>query len=107
VAFECIARIDHWFFNLRYCFYNQNLMEEQQQSKQTENFKVIGGNLLIMVAYTILSRFSGLGGILDCMFLLIHVLTCWGLSLSKKSWVWFLAGLLVLLIGASTCVSFL
>jgi len=82
-------------------------MDEQQQSKRTDSFMIIGCNLLLMVAYTVLDRVSGSGGMLDCTFLLIHVVTCWVFSISRKSWAWSLAGLLVLLIGASTCVKFL
>ena len=82
-------------------------MEQPKQNKQVEDFKIIGINLLVMVGYTILSKVSDWGAILDSMCLLFHVVFCWGRAFSNKSWMWFLAGLLVLLIGASTCGRYL
>jgi len=82
-------------------------MEQEQQPKQNENFKIVGGNLLAMIVYTVLSKFSDAGLIFDALFLLVHVMLCWIFAITNKSWMWFLAGLLVLLIGASTCVRFL
>ncbi len=69
--------------------------------------KIVGINLLVMVAYTVLNKFISGGWILDSSFLFLQVIFCWVMAASTKSWFWFLAGLLVLLIGASTCVNFL
>ncbi|OCX53342.1 hypothetical protein BEL04_03305 [Mucilaginibacter sp. PPCGB 2223] len=80
---------------------------EESAPKQNENFRIIGGNLLIMIAYTGLSKFSEFAPIVDCWGLIIHILICWGFAISQKKWIWFLASLLVLLIGVSTCVKFL
>jgi len=78
-----------------------------EQNKTADGFKIVGINLGVLAIYTILSRFSDGGGVLDAGFLLLHVLFCFLFALANKSWMWFLSGLLVLLIGVSTCVNFL
>jgi hypothetical protein len=80
---------------------------EEPQNKTADNFRILGINLGVMFAYTVLCKYIIVGAILDSGFLLLHVIFCWGAAIAAKNWMWFLAGLLVLLIGASTCVTFL
>jgi len=82
-------------------------MTENQQNSQSGNFKIIGGNLALMVGYTILCKLPDTGVFFDATLLFMQVLICWGLAIGYRSGVWLLAGLLVLLIGFSTCVKFL
>jgi len=67
---------------------------------------IVAYNLLGLAAYTILFRLlADEGGIvLDALVLAGHLLVCFIMSLVKRSWIWVLSGVLVLVIGFSTCV---
>lgn len=79
--------------------------ENNPAPKPKNGFSVVGYNLLILTAYTIISRLLGDGGfVLDALLLAIHVFTCLILALANRSWMWVLAAVLVLVIGFSTCV---
>ncbi|MDF2432507.1 MAG: hypothetical protein JWP44_2138, partial [Mucilaginibacter sp.] len=48
---------------------------------------------------------SNQGGIIvDALILVGHVLVCLILAIANRSWIWALSGVLVLVIGFSTCV---
>ena len=73
--------------------------------KPKNGFGVVGYNLLILAAYTLISKFLGDGGfVIDALLLAIHVFLCLILALAYRSWMWLLAAVLVLAIGFSTCV---
>jgi len=91
-------------------------MEEEVDEKRQNN-NIVGLNLLILVAYTILSKliagiskpdagFVG-GPLLDAGFIAVHFLVCFIVAIEKRKWIWVLSGLVVLLVGASTCAEIL
>ena len=72
------------------------------------NMAVIGYNLLVLIAYTVLcATVKDLGPFLDAILLTIHVLVCIITSIASAKWNWALSALVVLLIGVSTCVGIL
>jgi len=69
-----------------------------------DGMKVVGINLAIFVGYAVICI-----GVIKAMgfflfFLAVQVVACVLLSIIKQRWVWVLSGLLVLIIGFSTCV---
>ena len=66
---------------------------------------IVGFNLLALLFYTVITKLIGGDAIVLDMFLIfIHVLVCIILAIANRSWFWLLSGLLVLIIGFSTCV---
>ncbi|MCO5949419.1 hypothetical protein [Mucilaginibacter flavidus] len=77
---------------------------EQPNNKQSKDMRVVGYNLLVFVGYTLILKFAGEAGlILDGIILVIHVFVCIILAIAYRSWLWFLSGLMILIIGVSTC----
>jgi hypothetical protein len=77
-----------------------------KQNKPGDGMKIVGYNLLLLAGYTIFClSFSG-GFLIDSFVLFLHVLFCFAFAIDKRSWLWALSGLLVLIIGFSTCVTF-
>ncbi|SDP75119.1 hypothetical protein SAMN05428975_2506 [Mucilaginibacter sp. OK268] len=81
----------------------------EQPKRQNTSMKIVGYNLLALIVYTLLSRFAATdgGAIFDMFFVAIHVFVCIIMAIVARSWVWLLSGILVLVIGFSTCVSLL
>jgi hypothetical protein len=77
-----------------------------RQGKVPDGMKIVGYNILVLVVYTVLCKFSSdLGGLVAEAFLIgIHVLVCIVMAIIKRSGIWLLAGILVLIIGFSTCI---
>jgi hypothetical protein len=75
--------------------------------KPNKGIQIVGINLLILAGYTLIFKFIDGGMVLDAMLLALHFFTCLTIAIAKKSWMWCLAGILVLAIGFSTCVSLL
>jgi hypothetical protein len=74
--------------------------------KPGNGVKIIGYNLLALTLYSALCLpFSG-GLISDAYALFFHCFLCFALAILYKSGLWLLSGLLVLVIGFSTCASF-
>ncbi|TFF33614.1 hypothetical protein [Mucilaginibacter psychrotolerans] len=84
-------------------------MEEKDLIPKREyNYKVVGINLVLLVGYTLLSAIPSDGIIIDAFFLFLHVLACIILSITGPSRLqWLLSGLLVSVIGFSTCTGIL
>lgn len=82
-----------------------NLPSEKPKG-QNVGMKIVGYNILALIIYTLLSRFAAADGgpIFDMFFIAIHVFVCIIMSIVARSWVWLLSGILVLVIGFSTCV---
>lgn len=80
----------------------------KQQNKSAAGMKIVGFNILVLVIYTALCSIDASGGgfIFDAFLILAHVVVCIIMALAKRSWIWLLSALLVLVIGFSTCVSF-
>lgn len=89
------------------------MMEEEQlpkpnqfpDNKPPSGIKIVGLNLAIFVGYTLLSMLINGGLIFAGLLMICQVVVCSILSLYYRKWSWFLGGLLVLIIGFSTCVS--
>jgi len=79
----------------------------QERSKLNAGMVIVGINLAILAVYTLISKSTDGGIGLDAVLIVLHVITCTIMALAKKSWIWFLSGVLVLVIGFSTCVSLL
>jgi len=74
--------------------------------KPLENYKVLGGNLLVFALYTITALSTGTdGGIAALALAGVQFIICTILAIAYKRSVWFLGGVLVLIIGFGTCVS--
>lgn len=78
------------------------------QKKSFTGMKIVGINILILAIYSVLCTLDSSSGgfVFDAFLILIHVATCIILAIVKRSWMWLLSALIVLVIGFSTCVSF-
>jgi len=83
-------------------------MTEQTQNNQANyGMKVVGINILILVLYTLYSALTSGGIFGDAVFIAVHFLACVIFAISVKKWVWLLSGLMVIIVGFSTCVHFM
>jgi hypothetical protein len=80
-----------------------------EKGKRSSAMKIVGYNLLALVAYTIICEITAKDGgfILDMFFIGIQVFIGIILAIVNRSWVWLLSALMVLIIGFSTCVGML
>ncbi|MEZ2339166.1 hypothetical protein AB6735_26205 [Mucilaginibacter sp. RCC_168] len=78
----------------------------EQPESQNVNMKIVGYNILALIIYTLLCRLGGneVGLIFDAFIIVVHVFVCIIAAIINKSWAWLLSGILVLVIGFSTCV---
>lgn len=74
-------------------------------AKPNGEMTIVGINLLILVAYTLIFKLGAgsEGLLLDAFIIFIHVVVCIGMAIGKKSGFWLLSAFLVLVIGFSTC----
>jgi hypothetical protein len=83
----------------------QPSIENQLPGKPSGSMEIVGYNLLALASYTLLCKFSSDAGyIFDAVVLALHVLFCLIASIAYKNWLWLLSGIMVLIIGISTCV---
>ncbi|MBD1366397.1 hypothetical protein IDJ77_21470 [Mucilaginibacter sp. ZT4R22] len=84
-------------------------MEEKNLiPKQELSYKIVGINLAVLAVYTLLSALSPGGIIFDAFAIVVHVIVCIILTLTgPKRMQWLLSGVLVLVIGFSTCAGVL
>ncbi|GGA88782.1 hypothetical protein [Mucilaginibacter rubeus] len=73
-------------------------------NKPQGGIKIVGINLAVFVGYTLLSLLTD-GDVVAGLLMVAQVIVCIILSLYFRKWSWFLGGLLVLVIGFSTCVA--
>lgn len=73
-------------------------------NKPQGGIKIVGINLAVFVGYNLLSLLTD-GGVIAGLLMIAQVIVCIILSLYFRKWSWFLGGLLVLVIGFSTCVA--
>lgn len=85
---------------------NEQPEENTPSEKINLQMKIVGYNLLVLLGYGLLSAISArnYGLIFYAFLIFIHFIFTICTALYKRSWVWFLAGVLVLVIGFSTCV---
>jgi nicotinamide riboside transporter PnuC len=83
--------------------------EEKQpvDNKPKGNIAIVGYNILVLAFYTILFKMlANQGGLVfDALVILIHFLACVIMAISNKSWMWLLSGVLIVVIGFSTCTA--
>jgi hypothetical protein len=73
--------------------------------KQELSYKIVGVNLGILAGYTLISAIPSAGVLFDAFLIFFHVMLCLILTLTgPKRLQWLLSGVLVLVIGFSTCV---
>ena len=83
-------------------------IQPDNDNNNAPNVWIVGINLLVLAGYTFICvLLREVGAFLDALLLLIHVITCLVIAITKGKWVWALSGLVVLLIGFSTCVGIL
>lgn len=74
--------------------------------KPIANYKILGGNLLLFALYTLTALSTGRdGGVASLAMAGIQFVICSSVAIASKRSVWFLSGVLVLIIGFGTCVS--
>lgn len=73
-------------------------------NKNKFDARILGLNMLILAAYTIVSKLTEGGIILDAFFIIFHLFGCVVIGGVQRSWTWVLSGLLVLIIGFATCI---
>ena len=76
---------------------------DKNKDKPKGDMQIVAYNILVLVGYTILSKLSDGGFIFDAFLIFAQVVVCLVLSASQRSWSWLLSGVLVLVIGFSTC----
>lgn len=82
-------------------------MSNEEEKKTESKWKVVGFNILGLLVYTLLCRLVDGGIVIDCALVGLHVFVALILALVLKKWEWFFGAVLVLIIGFSTCVTFL
>jgi len=78
--------------------------EQRPGNKPGVNMKIVAYNLLTLVSYTILLKFVDEGEIYDALLIAGQLFACLIIAIVQRSGYWVLSGLLVLVIGFSTCV---
>jgi lysylphosphatidylglycerol synthetase-like protein (DUF2156 family) len=85
----------------------ENLNQKNSPDKKNKiEARILGVNLLVLAAYSVLAKLSGRGldgSITDAVFIAFHLCACLIIAAVKQSWSWVLSGLLVLAIGFATC----
>jgi hypothetical protein len=82
--------------------------EPPKQDKGSKvNGKILGYNLLVFVAYTVLAGLANPkeGWFFAFFISIAHFVVAVIAAIATRRWVWLLAGALVLIIGFGTCVS--
>jgi hypothetical protein len=81
-------------------------MEEKDLiPKQELSYKIVGINLAVLAGYTLISALFPGGIIFDAFAIVFHVIACLFVTMTgPKRLQWLLSGVLVLVIGFSTCV---
>jgi len=79
------------------------------EEKKPSAMKIVGYNLLVFAAYTVICAVTSKDGgfIFDMFFIGIQCFACIILAIINRSLVWLLSALMVLIIGFSTCVGML
>jgi len=81
---------------------------DDPKGKIPEGMKIVGYNMLVLLIYSVVCKIGSrdLGALfMDAFLVGAHVLVCIIVAAGKRSWMWLLSALLVLIIGFSTCVS--
>lgn len=77
---------------------------QQPNNRPPKDMTIVGYNLLAFVGYTLVLRLAGNDGLIfEGIILVIHVFVSIILAIAYRSWFWLLSGVMVLIIGVSTC----
>jgi hypothetical protein len=84
----------------------KNNIAGESKNNPFPEIKILGINLVVLIIYTVLCKMgNGLENlILEAFFIGLQVLVCIVAASAKKSGIWLLSALLVLVIGFSTCI---
>lgn len=78
----------------------------EENKTRTSDLAILGINMGIFAAYTILGLISGQDAIFGAFVVAIfHGIVAFIMALVKRRWIWALAGLLIPLIGFGTCLN--
>jgi hypothetical protein len=77
----------------------------QDEKPNSGGMRIVGINLAVLAVYTIISALIRELWVLDMFFIGLQFVTCIVMAIVKRKWSWLLSGILVLVIGFSTCVS--
>lgn len=79
------------------------------EGKKPSAMKIVGYNLLVFAAYTVICAVTSKDGgfVFDMFFIGIQFFACIIFAIINRSWAWVLSALMVLIIGFSTCVGML
>ena len=81
-----------------------NRSPKESEAKPSTNMQLVGINLGVLAGYTVICVAAGGGGLmLDAFIIAGHVIICIGMAAAARRWAWLLSGLIVLVIGFSTC----
>jgi hypothetical protein len=83
------------------------MMEENENENPISNIHIVGINITILAVYTLACRFTDIGLLFDAFFIMVHFIVCIIVTITSDKKIWAFTGLVVLLIGVSTCVEFL
>lgn len=83
------------------------MIEENTKKAKNYNAYIIGINIGVLALYTIISKATEGGVIIDAFFIAAQFFCCIIIAIAAKKWVWVMTAFLILLIGFSTCVNFL
>ncbi|MCD8739436.1 hypothetical protein LT679_02375 [Mucilaginibacter roseus] len=82
--------------------------QNPEPNKRPIYMGITGINLMVMIGYTLMCGLAGEEGLLVQIFLvIIHAIVCVIVAPFARKWEWVLAGLLVLIIGVSSCFGLL
>ncbi len=83
--------------------------DNKRRAKPNPGMLIAGSNIFVLLFYTILTKAGNeIGGLLlDAFLIIIHAIVCFVLALNKETGkYWQLSGVMVLVIGFSTCTNF-
>ncbi|NCD70597.1 hypothetical protein [Mucilaginibacter agri] len=82
------------------------MSEQEKYKKPYSEVTILGVNLAIFALYTILGVLGKEDALIASFFAaVIHFVICTIMAIVARRWVWFLAGVLILIIGFGTCVN--
>ncbi len=82
-------------------------MSGQGKQKRTyTDLTILGVNLLIFAIYTGLGLQGNSDGLITSFFIAVfHFVICCIMAIAVRRWSWFLAGVLIIIIGLGTCAN--
>jgi hypothetical protein len=82
-------------------------MEPAKPTQDANDMKVVLYNLLVLLLYTVVAKATHGLFLLDAFFIVVHAVACLVIFDQQRRRVWQLSALMVVIIGFSTCSTFL